>query len=569
MKGRVMRLECAFRTGTSFVELKYAAALFISVALLTSASPGGAAQLSIYTINVAKGASTLIVSNDYGTIKTMLVDSGYSGTPVAACLNSLGIHSVNYTILTHGHDDHYGGFNEITGAGITLGSCYSYASATWNGVSLQKIGVYNNASSPGTDTFDLGGGVIARCVVANGYITGGAYKAVSQENSKSVGILVTYEGFDFIVAGDCGGDSTYGNVETPLADAIYTNNIDVLSVNHHGSAHSSNAYYCHKLAPPVALISVGSSSNSTYNFPSQAALDHLNDAANAYPDWDGVEHIYVTAPGNGSGGTAPNMTYEYSNIVISYAGGATYTVTGGTSGTTTYFLDEEGGPTATPTATATVVWSPTPTRTPTPAPTATRTPTRTPTPAATSVPPGQPTPTPTNPPAPTEEPTRAPTEAPAPPEEPTPTPTEAPEPPEEPIPIEPPAPPQPTATPASPARVRVVLEPENAVPGSRIGIFAEVLPVNQKVDAYLAFQTPEGMFYFRSVYGDGARPKPYVKGVSLTYGWQGNIDEITIPPDIMPGEYMCFIALFPAGTPPSLNGGWIGGLGVAALEILR
>ena len=89
-------------------------------------------------------------------------------------------------------------------------------------------------------------------------------------------------------------------------------------------------------------------------------------------------------------------------------------------------VDNDPGPTATPTApptpTPTLAPTPTPTRTPTPTPTPTRTPTPTPTPTRT------PTPTPTRTPAPTPTPvaptpTPTPTQPPTPTVRPTPTPT--------------------------------------------------------------------------------------------------------------------------------------------------
>ena len=507
--------------------------LFLSTLLMTLlfAFPLWATELKIYTINVSKGASTLIVSDNGVTNRTMLIDSGINGAPVVSCLQSLGITNLDYTILTHAHDDHYGGFNEITNAGINLGSCYSYTSGTYNGVYFQQIGVYENPSRSGTDMFDLGGGVITRCVVSNGSITGGAYKSVSEENSKSVGILLTYNGFDFIVAGDLGGDSTYGNVETPLANAIYTNNIDVLSVNHHGSAGSSNAYYCYKLKPEVALISVGTSSNSNWNFPTQDCLDHLNDASNTYPDWAGVQHIYVTEHGNGAApGTAPNMTYENSNIVVSYSGGATYTVTGTTSGTVTYAVDEAGSPTATPTS------SPTPTRTPTrtrtPAPSAT--PTRTPTSLPTDIPAPSPTATPSavfTPPPP-------PTPTPLPDTSPTPT-----------LPA-----PEPIAPTPTPPLVTIELNQESALPGGALSVSAVIKPIDRLADAYLVFQSPRGALYFCSAHGVSADPKAYAYDVRLPQGWSGKVLDMRIPESASPGVYTCYGALFPLGQTPRLDG---------------
>ena len=112
-------------------------------------------------------------------------------------------------------------------------------------------------------------------------------------------MLVTYGGFDFLVSGDLGGDagSACGDQETALADAVCGYDIDALNVNQHGSASATSAYYCSMLQPEVALISVGP--DHGYGDPKQEALDHLNDADDTYPDWEGVDHIYVTERGWG------------------------------------------------------------------------------------------------------------------------------------------------------------------------------------------------------------------------------------------------------------------------------
>ncbi|MCX6355164.1 MAG: MBL fold metallo-hydrolase [Candidatus Aureabacteria bacterium] len=353
-------------------------------------TPRAGPALTIYTFNVNWGDSTLFVFDDGENKRSMLVDAGGNGAPVRDRLNSLGISSLDYTVLTHGHDDHYGGFNEIVDGGHGLGTCFSYIDGAWNGVSFQRIGVWDNASYGGTDTFDLGSGVIARSVIANGYIVGGGHVGTSDENTVSVGILLTWNEFDFLVAGDL-----YATQEIPLSRALrsrgYT--IDALNVNHHGSDTSTCLEYCLNLLPNIALIQVGPSSNSSWDFPNQGPIDNLNAS--------GVEHIYVTSPycdcRDNPPYRAPDMTYEWSDIVLRYDGGSTYTVSGATSGTLTYAVDGPPPPTSTPTKT--------PTRTPTRTPKPTRTPTSTRTPTCTRTP----TPTRTSTCTPTSTPTRTPT----------------------------------------------------------------------------------------------------------------------------------------------------------------
>ena len=77
----------------------------------------------IYFVDVGQGASTLIVSP---TGKTLLVDGGAGGggTKVAALLNTLGITTIDFTVVTHYHIDHISGITELLNAGRVAGTAF-------------------------------------------------------------------------------------------------------------------------------------------------------------------------------------------------------------------------------------------------------------------------------------------------------------------------------------------------------------------------------------------------------------------------------------------------------------
>jgi len=88
------------------------------VVLLLSQRPhaqGPAGPARIYFVDVGTGASTLIVSP---TGKTLLVDGGPpgSGTKISSLLTTLGISTIDYTVLTHYHIDHIGGIKGLADA---------------------------------------------------------------------------------------------------------------------------------------------------------------------------------------------------------------------------------------------------------------------------------------------------------------------------------------------------------------------------------------------------------------------------------------------------------------------
>ena len=99
--------------------IKKLTALAALVLLLLTQRPqaqGPAGAANIYFVDIGTGASTLIVSP---TGKTLLVDGGPDGsaTKIAALMSTLGIATIDYTVVTHYHIDHISGITELINAG--------------------------------------------------------------------------------------------------------------------------------------------------------------------------------------------------------------------------------------------------------------------------------------------------------------------------------------------------------------------------------------------------------------------------------------------------------------------
>ncbi len=97
------------------------------------------------------------------------------------------------------------------------------------------------------------------------------------ENDYSIGLKIRFGVLDYATAGDSDGEYatsqfgyTYNDVETILADRF--GQVDVLRANHHGSSHSSNAYYVDTLDPDASAISCGA---NTFGHPGQDVVDRL------------------------------------------------------------------------------------------------------------------------------------------------------------------------------------------------------------------------------------------------------------------------------------------------------
>src|SRR6185436_3058213 len=123
----------------------------------------------------------------------------------------------------------------------------------------------------------LGNGATLTFVARNGSIIGGGSVSVSDENDRSIAVLIQYGGFDYIWASDMGGGnvdeactgrftSSQTDVESSVIQAISpggafplisSGGIDVLNVNHHGSESSTNKNWMNLSQPAEAVIATG------------------------------------------------------------------------------------------------------------------------------------------------------------------------------------------------------------------------------------------------------------------------------------------------------------------------
>src|SRR5438552_4603727 len=124
--------------------VKKLTALAALVLLLLTQHPHaqGLGQARIYFIDIGQGASTLIVSP---TGKTLLVDGGPpgSGTKISALLATLGISTIDYTVLTHYHIDHMGGLIELLNSGKVAGTAFDNG----DGADVQPPGTSTSPTS--------------------------------------------------------------------------------------------------------------------------------------------------------------------------------------------------------------------------------------------------------------------------------------------------------------------------------------------------------------------------------------------------------------------------------------
>jgi competence protein ComEC len=264
-------------------------------------------SLEIHIINVQQGDSTLVIGPN-GT--TLLIDGGDTGhgkSDVVPYLKGLGIENgIDYMVNTHRDEDHLGGLDEVIEAG------YDVRKRVWDNGSEDKTGMAitdflsaANGTTAGKiqqvagitlgQVIDLGNGARATAVASGGTILGTTTPfSVTNENDKSIALLISYGLFDYIMTGDLGGgdDDTIctgrttdqRNMESLLVHALMpggsaallpSTGIEAMMAPHHGSESSTNSDYMNFMTPRVAVISTGEGQGGNFQHPRKDIVENV------------------------------------------------------------------------------------------------------------------------------------------------------------------------------------------------------------------------------------------------------------------------------------------------------
>jgi beta-lactamase superfamily II metal-dependent hydrolase len=298
---------------------------------VSQAAGGTTNPFKYICLKVGQGDAAVLVSP---TGKVALIDGSYNntvGTTIWKFLrDSIGTHHLDYIFTSHLHSDHIGGTDLVIdslcahGMDSIINGVYDRGGAYGSGTDYTnyntKTGTKRRTATLG-QTFDLGGGLTVQVVCLKGKTISGDSVVIpsGEENGMSMGLLITYNGFKLISGGDIAGYNSgdYKNVESILAPDI--GSVNVLHVNHHSSASSSNPTWVSTLNPQVSFISLGA--GNSYGYPKAETITRLT----SDPGLD--NHIYQTE--TGTGGTIPSGRGHVcnSNIWI-VVNSTTYTVWG-------------------------------------------------------------------------------------------------------------------------------------------------------------------------------------------------------------------------------------------------
>jgi competence protein ComEC len=242
--------------------------------------------LTIVVVDVGQGDGIVVRAPD-GQVH--VVDAGPSGRGTAAVLPVVtGLQPVGYgfTFLSHFHDDHQGGLDEVLNArpfqlAYDRGDLRRTSTGSGTTNYLNAAGSRRRTIAAGT-VLQLGGGATVRCIAVNGQIDGGAFVdptgATQEENGRSVALRLDYGQFSIWLGGDLTGGGN-GTLDVESLASLACGDVDVYKLNHHGSNTSTSTNLVARLQPELCVVSCGG--GNSFGHPTTTIVNRLNQAAAA------------------------------------------------------------------------------------------------------------------------------------------------------------------------------------------------------------------------------------------------------------------------------------------------
>jgi beta-lactamase superfamily II metal-dependent hydrolase len=221
--------------------------------------------LRVDFISVGQGDGALVTSP---AGKTVLIDGGprEGAAGLIAFLRARRVGKIDLILLTHRHDDHFGGLAAVVrtfGAKMFMDAPFLHPSPAYEALlkTLEANGVLVRNAERGRE-IDLGGGArMTLLTPPDPPLTG----TRSDVNANGVVLRVDYRKVGVLFAADAEAPTEAWLLRTgaPLR-------AQVLKVAHHGSRYSSTAKFVRAARPSVAVISAGP--GNVYHHPDGETL---------------------------------------------------------------------------------------------------------------------------------------------------------------------------------------------------------------------------------------------------------------------------------------------------------
>ena len=224
----------------------------------------------VCVLDVGQGDAILV--QDGGS--AILVDAG-PGDAVGAALARNGVLHLDAVLVTHLHDDHYGGLSTL--GPVLFGGEVLFGQGV-SGSLTDEVKCELSALAPGSVS-EVSHGDVLRVGRFSLSVVSPLGSSDGSQNADSVQLALSFEDGPRTLSGLLTGDGEKDELAAELGRGD-VGDVDFLKVGHHGSAVSLGEAEARALSPEVSIASAGA--NNRYGHPRQECVDVLEKAGSAF-----------------------------------------------------------------------------------------------------------------------------------------------------------------------------------------------------------------------------------------------------------------------------------------------